>query len=417
MPNFVCAQLDEFKFPARIGECEFLWQKWELKDGKKTENRVVFVSCHNDKFLLNIRAKNSGFVVKGDKITKPSNVSHLHSALNAIKTAYAKGVITDTVSTKETEKLQYVLEPHKLASVLNGDESEDAFLFPHIFGVWNLEFFDEIRLEIGFGGGKHLLYRAEHEPNVLFVGVEIYRPGIARASKISSELGLRNVLFTNADARQLCELFKDDLFDMIYLHFPIPWNDSPTRRVINANFVLELNRILKQNGKFQLRSDDFEFFNDSVKLFLKLPNTDIRIVKDRQLEIVSKYESRWREQNKDIYDLIYTCDKKVDLLHQCDDCDFEFENIEEGTIENIKAKFSNQTKKYETFFIHYECLYENEEAQSLLLKVSFGDFFTPCSSYILITNSIVQYLIKPPKTKANAAAHGKLMEYISCQIS
>lgn len=417
MPNFVCAQLDEFKFPAKIGECEFLWQKWELKQGKRTDNRVVFVSCDDDKFLLNIRAKDDGFVVKGDKITKPANISHLHSALNAIKAAYAKGVVADTLSTKNSEKLQYVLDPSRLVAVLNGDEDENAFLFPHIFGIWNLEYFDEIRLEIGFGNGKHLLYRAQNEPQVLFVGLEVYRPGIARASKISSDLGLKNVLFVQSDARQLCELFKDDLFDMIYMHFPVPWNDSPTRRVVNANFVLEVNRILKQNGKFELRSDDIEFFTDSVKLFAKLPSAEMKIIKDRQLEVVSKYESRWREQNKDIYDMIYICDKKVDLLHHCDTCDFEFGNISSEAIELIKKKFTNRTAKYIDFFVHYECLYESEDEQSLLLKVSFGDFFTPCSSYILITQSGAQYLIKPPATKANAAAHEKLMEYISCQIS
>lgn len=417
MPNFVCQSLSRFKFPIEIGDCKFLWQMWELKKGQKTKNSLVFVKYLDDNFLLSVRYKEDMCVVKGDKVTKPTNIAHLHAALNAIKINYAKNLISDTVNRKEPVKLQYVLEPERLAKVLNGEENDIGFDFPQIFGIWNLEYFDEMRLEIGFGSAAHLLYRAEREPNVLFVGLEIYRAGIAKASRVASDLGLKNVLFTQADARQICELFKDDLFDLIYMHFPIPWNDSPTRRALNANFVLELNRILKQDGKFQLRSDDFTFLTDSAKLFLKMPNADIRIVKDRQIEIMSKYESRWREQNKDIYDLTYTCDKKIDLLHKCNTCDFEFSGIDEECIGKIKSMFKNASFKYDGFFIHYECLYEDLGDTCLLLKASYGDFFAPCSVYVLITQNDAKYIIKPPSTTANAKAHEKLQEYITtCEI-
>lgn len=413
MPNFVCEKLSKLKFPATINGCEFRSSFEELRNGEHTGNFLVLSGYENSAFFLSISKKgDGGFVVKGDKNTKPTNTSHLHMVLNTFKQNYAFGITSDTTSNKTPAKMPLVLEPERLANVLNGDENGHGFDFPALFGIWNLEYFEEIRLEIGFGNASHLIYRAKEMPNVLFIGVEIYRPGVAKASKIANDLGLKNVLFTNADIRQLSEMFKNDLFSLVYMHFPVPWNESPSRRALNENFVQELNRILVQNGQFQLRSDDKEFFKDAVELFMQLPNADIRIIKDRQLEIISKYEAKWREQDKDIYDMIYTCDKNTDLLHRCVDFNFSFSTPKEGLKDELKNNFNTATMKFDGFFIHLLSLYQG--STGLLLKISMGDFYAPCNVYLLISRRI-NYIFAPPATKANAKAHEKLKELLCKQ--
>lgn len=415
MPNFVCRELRELNFPMVHGKCSFLWFMHELKGEKRTENKLIFTRYDNTHFFLEARKKAGTFVVKGDKITKPANISYLHTALGLFRDNYTRGVTSSATNVKKVNDMPFVLEPAKLADILNTDEYEQNLQFPQLYGIWNLDFYDEIRMEIGFGTAKHLLYRASKEPNVLFVGVEIYRPGVLKASKQASEMGLKNILLTCADIRQLTELFGDGIFGLIYMHFPVPWNDSPTRRAINMNFVTELSRILKQGGVFQLRSDDREFFDDSVKLFLNLPHAELRAIKNTQLDVISKYEERWREQNKDIYDLNYICEKNSSLNHRRMDCDFTFGHVSDDIVEKIRAKFANETMKFDGYFIHPQALYESEDEARIMLKASMGDFYAPCSVFILITPKGAKYIQQPPKTFANASAHEKLKEYIACQ--
>src|SRR5437016_3099576 len=39
---------------------------------------------------------------------------------------------------------------------------------------------DDIWLEVGFGGGEHLLWQAEHHPNIGTIGAEPYEAGVAK---------------------------------------------------------------------------------------------------------------------------------------------------------------------------------------------------------------------------------------------
>ena len=145
---------------------------------------------------------------------------------------------------------------------------------------------------------------------------------------------------------------------------------------------------------------------------MQLPNANLRIIKDRQLEIVSKYEARWREQDKDIYDMIYICDKNTDLLQKCQNFDFSFSSLKEGLEDELKSNFNTATLKFDDFFVHFLSLHVGPTG--LLLKVSMGDFCAPCNVYLLI-NKRINYIFAPPATKANAKAHEKLKEILCKQ--
>src|SRR3954452_14372237 len=51
----------------------------------------------------------------------------------------------------------------------------------------------EVRLEIGFGSGEHLLYRARTEPGVGFIGVEPFVNGMAHLMQELGEEPLANL--------------------------------------------------------------------------------------------------------------------------------------------------------------------------------------------------------------------------------
>src|SRR4051812_21900851 len=52
---------------------------------------------------------------------------------------------------------------------------------------------EEVRLEIGFGGGEHLVHRAQEGLKTGFIGVEPFVNSMAKLLSRVDELGLRNI--------------------------------------------------------------------------------------------------------------------------------------------------------------------------------------------------------------------------------
>ena len=126
-------------------------------------------------------------------------------------------------------------------------------------------------LEIGFGDGSHLAAIAKSQPETGFVGVEVYKNGVANllslitgvkegneedlAREVSLEQGrVDNIRVFDDDARLLFSALPDACFDKIYLLFPDPWpkKKHEGRRFVNPNNLRELARLLKKNGILQI---------------------------------------------------------------------------------------------------------------------------------------------------------------------
>lgn len=126
----------------------------------------------------------------------------------------------------------------------------------------NIEFFAsdfkenrEIRVEIGFGSGRHLLHQAQNNPNVLFIGIEIHKPSIEQVLKQINIQNIKNIYILEYDARLFMELLPSNSVGKIFVHFPVPWDKKPHRRVISAAFVNEAKRVLMAQGTLELRTD------------------------------------------------------------------------------------------------------------------------------------------------------------------
>ncbi|MBR1826066.1 MAG: tRNA (guanosine(46)-N7)-methyltransferase TrmB [Alphaproteobacteria bacterium] len=129
-------------------------------------------------------------------------------------------------------------------------------------------------LEIGFGDGDHLAALAKREPNCGFIGVEVYRNGVAQllslltglkegnSDDLAQEIKLAdgradNVRVFDDDVRLLFAALPDESFDKIYLLFPDPWpkNRHAERRFINPDNLKEMARLLKKGGILQVATD------------------------------------------------------------------------------------------------------------------------------------------------------------------
>jgi len=120
-----------------------------------------------------------------------------------------------------------------------------------------------VRLEIGFGGGEHLLSEATRHPEAGFIGVEPFVNGMAKLMLALGERPLPNIRVHDDDATQLLDWLPDASLSGIDLLYPDPW---PKKRHWKRRFVGKANldrfaRVLKPGGRFRFASDIDTYVN------------------------------------------------------------------------------------------------------------------------------------------------------------
>ena len=131
----------------------------------------------------------------------------------------------------------------------------------------------EVWLEIGFGGGEHMAAQAGLHPDALIIGAEPFQNGVASALRHIDEAHLTNVRVLDGDARELMAHLPDACLDRVYVLFPDPWPKTRhhKRRVIQAESVAELARLLKPGGRLRFASDVAHYVDWALALFAKNP--------------------------------------------------------------------------------------------------------------------------------------------------
>lgn len=376
--------------PYSKDDVEFLWL------AKNDNVSLIYTKVQEESFFLQIKKAQNGFVIKGDKHTKPSKIGYLQKALKIFKECFCEDIINEAFGLKNNaliEKTPFIVD--------NFDE-----LLSRLQG--------KIYIEIGFGSGRHLLYQAKENPNVLILGVEIYNPALTQVAKLAKAQNVNNILLIQSDARLLLSVLKSKSVEKIFLHFPVPWDKKPHRRVIGKDFCKECARVLVQNGRFELRTDSFEYFNFTLEQFLTFPAPKFSLRKNENLEISSKYEDRWKKQEKNIYDLWvwnFNQDCKNYELNEFNLSSVEFSRED---LKKIEQNFKNITIKKDDFFLHFESIYKQDE--NLLLKVAFGAFNKPECCYLHLDKTIDFVFKEPFKIQENIKAINELKEILKVQF-
>jgi tRNA (guanine-N7-)-methyltransferase len=112
-------------------------------------------------------------------------------------------------------------------------------------------------LEIGFGGGEHLIHEAKEYPERGFIGVEPFLNGMAKAVASIADLGLANIRLYSKDAAELLDWLPAASLRRVDLLYPDPWPKKRhrKRRFVSPQNLDRIARMLVGGGDFRVASD------------------------------------------------------------------------------------------------------------------------------------------------------------------
>jgi tRNA (guanine-N7-)-methyltransferase len=133
----------------------------------------------------------------------------------------------------------------------------------------------DVHLEIGFGGGEHLVAMAQAMPEVGFIGAEPFLNGMAKALASIERAGLgERVRLHHADAVPLLDWLPPASIGRVYLLYADPW---PKKRHWKRRFVDRANldriaRVLKPGGELRFASDWPDYVDWTLRRLLDHPD-------------------------------------------------------------------------------------------------------------------------------------------------
>lgn len=135
----------------------------------------------------------------------------------------------------------------------------DDFSLPTDGSGWEAWFarFPTRLLEIGFGMGHATVELARTRPDWGLVGLEVHPPGVARVLQQIRELHLENLRVVRADAQTVLPALPARLVDGLLVYFPDPWPKKRhhRRRLVQAPFLQEVERVLRPGGFLNFATD------------------------------------------------------------------------------------------------------------------------------------------------------------------
>ncbi len=115
----------------------------------------------------------------------------------------------------------------------------------------------DVRLEIGFGGGEHLIAQAKANPHSGFIGAEPFVNGMAKALAAIAEENITNIRLHHGDAWELLPKMTQASLARVDLIQPDPWPKRRhwKRRFIQEHTIVEIGRVLSGGGEFRITTD------------------------------------------------------------------------------------------------------------------------------------------------------------------
>ena len=159
--------------------------------------------------------------------------------------------MAETLRTSQKEYLAEDLGPLTLSGVTRDENPARGLVDLRWFGgkpLW---------LEIGFGGGEHLVHMAALHPEAGLIGCEPFVNGIAMLLGKVRVAGLENLRIHPGDVRDLFEVLPAGIIQKCFLNYPDPWPKARhhRRRFVTPGYLGALAQVMAPGAEFRIATD------------------------------------------------------------------------------------------------------------------------------------------------------------------
>ncbi|MBO5142560.1 MAG: tRNA (guanosine(46)-N7)-methyltransferase TrmB [Clostridia bacterium] len=163
---------------------------------------------------------------------------------------------------------------------------------------------NDIHIEIGMGKGNFITQMAINNPNINYVGIEMYDSVIVTAVKnlAEREEKIHNLKLIRMDATNIEEVFEKEI-SRIYLNFSDPWPKAKhaKRRLTSKEFLTRYDNIFKSNKVIIQKTDNNDLFEFSMESLIEHGYVLKNVTRDlynNMIEgnVATEYETKFSQQ-------------------------------------------------------------------------------------------------------------------------
>lgn len=112
-------------------------------------------------------------------------------------------------------------------------------------------------LEIGFGGGEHMVHMAARHPEIALIGADPFVNGVAMLLGRIRAADVSNLAVFPGDVRDLFDVLPDASVARVFLNYPDPWPKARhhRRRFVTPGYLGPLFRVMAPGAAFRIATD------------------------------------------------------------------------------------------------------------------------------------------------------------------
>ncbi|MEH7106354.1 MULTISPECIES: tRNA (guanosine(46)-N7)-methyltransferase TrmB [Bacillaceae] len=177
-------------------------------------------------------------------------------------------------------------------------------------GKWQEVFNNQnpLHIEVGTGKGQFLIGMAKANPDINYIGIELFNSVIVVALERLVEAELPNLKLLNVNAADLGKYFAKNDVERVYLNFSDPWPKKrhAKRRLTYRDFLKLYEDVMVDGGEIHFKTDNQGLFESSLMSFseygllLKFISLDLHN-SDYEGNIMTEYEQKFSEMGNRIY--------------------------------------------------------------------------------------------------------------------
>ena len=125
----------------------------------------------------------------------------------------------------------------------------------------------DVWLEVGFGGGEHMVHQAASNRDVGIIGCEPYINGVAMLLGKIRDAEVDNVKVHPGDARDMMDVLPTQSISKAFLLYPDPWPKKRhhRRRFVTQEHLQPLAEVLKPGAIFRVATDIPDYVRQTLQ--------------------------------------------------------------------------------------------------------------------------------------------------------